>query len=130
MDGSERSSRAYALAIDIAKKYHADLYVFAVARPPDIDDDAEIAATIKNSTKHYEKVLARLEAQAPFHGVQPHFELAVGHPAEQITCRAEQSNADVIVIGNSGKTGMDPWLLGSVSQRVLQHAHCPVMVVS
>jgi nucleotide-binding universal stress UspA family protein len=119
-DGSEAANKAYAFAVDIAKKYNADLYVLAVARPSDIGNDAETEAIIEKSKKHYEKILEQLRAQAPFHGVQPHFEVAVGLPAEQIIRHAEQHHADLIVIGHRGKTFIERWRLGSISHRVLQ----------
>lgn len=53
----------------------------------------------------------------------------VGHPAEQIINYAERHKIDVIVMGHRGKTFFERWRLGSVSQRVLQYAHCPVIVV-
>ena len=128
-DGSDVANKAYAFAVDIAKKYNADLYVLAVARPPDIGDDVETEAIIEHSKKHCEVVLARLRAQAPFHGVQPHVDVAIGHPAEQIIRHAEKHNTDVIVIGHRVKTSIERWRLGSISHRVLQYAHCPVIVV-
>jgi len=128
-DGSEAANKAYAFAVDIVKKYNADLYVLAVARSPDIGDDAETKAVIEKSKKHYEMVMAQLRAQAPFHGVQPHFELAVGLPAEQILRHAEQRHADVIVMGHRGKTFIERWRLSSISHHVLQNAHCSVIVV-
>lgn len=129
IDGSEAASKAYAFAINITKQYSADLYVLAIARPPDIGDDVETEAIIENSKKHSEKVLARLRAQAPFHGVQPHFEVAIGHPAEQILRHAEQYNADIIVIGHRVKNFIERWRPGSISHRVLQYADRPVIVV-
>ena len=128
-DGTEAANKAYAFAVDIAKQYNADLYVLAIARPPAIGDDVETEAIIENSKNHCEKVLARLRAQAPFHGVQPRFEVAVGHPAEQILRHAEQCNADIIVIGHRVKTFIERWRPGSISHRVLQYAHRPVVVV-
>jgi nucleotide-binding universal stress UspA family protein len=37
--------------------------------------------------------------------------------------------ADLIVIGSHGRRGIEKWVLGSVAQRVLSHAHVPVLVV-
>jgi nucleotide-binding universal stress UspA family protein len=128
-EGSDAAAKAYAFAVDIAKKYDAELHVLAVARPPDFGEDVETEAIIENSKKHYQKVLAPLRAQAPSLGVRVHFEVAVGHPAEQIMRHAEQHNADVIVIGHRGKTFIERWRLGSITHRVLQYAHCPVIVV-
>jgi len=128
-DGSAPADKAYAFALDSAKKYAADLYVLAVARPPEFGDDVETEAVIENSKKHYQKVLAPLKAQAPSLGVRLHFEIAVGHPAEQIIRHAEQFKADVIVIGHRGKSLFERFRLGSVSKQVIHYAHCSVTVV-
>jgi len=69
-DGSAPADKAYSFALDIAKKYDADLYVLAVARPPEFGDDVETEAVIENSRKHYQKVLAPLKAlsrRSPLH---------------------------------------------------------------
>lgn len=50
-----------------------------------------------------------------------------GHPAEVLLKEAEQ--ADMIVVGNRGHGGFASLLLGSVTQHVVHHAHCPVVVV-
>src|SRR3972149_9239195 len=120
-DGSAPADKAYSFALDIAKKYDADLYVLAVARPPEFGDDVETEAIIENSKKHYQKVLAPLRAQAPSLGVRLHFDVAVGHPAAQIMRHAEQYKADIIAIGHRGKTFIERWRLGSVTHRVLQY---------
>ena len=129
IDGSEAAHKAYAFALDIATRYGAELYVLAVARPPDFGEDVETEAIIENSKNHYEKVLAPFRAQAPSLGLRLHFEVAVGHPAEQIIRYAEEHTIDVIAIGHRGKTFIERWRLGSISHRVLQYAHCPVIVV-
>ena len=129
-DGSEPANKAYAFALDIAKKYDADLYVLAVARPPEFGDDVETEAIIENSKKHYQKVLAPLKAQAPSLGLRLHFAVAVGHPAEQILRHAEQLyRVDLIVLGHRGKTLFERLRLGSVTKQVMHYAHCAVTVV-
>ena len=128
-DGSAPAAKAYSFALDIAKKYDADLYVLAVARPPEFGDDVETEAVIENSKKHYHNVLAPLKAQAPSQGVRLHFEVVVGHPAEQIIRHAEdQYKADLIVLGHRGKSLFERLRLGSVSKHVIQYAHCAVTV--
>jgi len=52
-----------------------------------------------------------------------------GHPAEQILEVAEDVGADLVFIGSHGFVGMERMLLGSVSERVVREARCPVMVV-
>ena len=128
-DGSEPSKRAYAFALDLAKKYDAELHVLAVARPPEFGEDVETQAIIENSKKHYHKVLAPLKAQAPSVGVRVHFELAVGHPAEQIIRYTERHGVDHIVVGHRGHSMFERWLLGSVARKVIAYAPCAVTVV-
>jgi nucleotide-binding universal stress UspA family protein len=53
----------------------------------------------------------------------------IGHPAEQILKLAAEANADVILVGTHGRRGVKRWLLGSVAERVVRHAGCPVLVV-
>ncbi len=55
--------------------------------------------------------------------------VAVGHPAEEILHAAEKLNVNLIVMGNKGRTGIDRWVLGSVSEKVVQQAKCPVLIV-
>ncbi len=54
---------------------------------------------------------------------------AEGAPAEEILRAAERHRADLIVMGSKGLTGLDRYLLGSVSRKVARHAPCSVLVV-
>ena len=56
-------------------------------------------------------------------------EVDVGHPAEQLVLAAERHHADLIVMGRRGKSTFKRWMLGSISERVLRYAHCPVLVI-
>jgi nucleotide-binding universal stress UspA family protein len=53
----------------------------------------------------------------------------MGLPAEEIVHVAQKMQVDLIVMGNKGRRGIDRWVLGSVSEKVLQQAECPVLVV-
>ncbi|MGH8743324.1 MAG: universal stress protein, partial [Burkholderiales bacterium] len=128
-DGSAPADKAYAFSLDLASKYGADVHVIAVARPPDFGDDVETDAILENSVKHYEKLFAPLKTQAAAQGLSPQFEVLVGHPAEQIIYRAEESKVDLIVMGHRGKTLFERLRLGSVSKHVIHYAHCAVTIV-
>ena len=52
-----------------------------------------------------------------------------GHPADQICRFASESDADLIVIGSHGRTGISRAILGSVSHAVANQAPCPVTIV-
>lgn len=52
-----------------------------------------------------------------------------GYPSEAILNEAEQTHADLIALGTVGRSGLNQFFMGSVAQRVLHHAQCPVLVV-
>jgi hypothetical protein len=52
----------------------------------------------------------------------------IGKPAQEILALAAEVGADLIFIGSHGKTGVERLLLGSVSERVVREAGCPVLV--
>jgi nucleotide-binding universal stress UspA family protein len=54
---------------------------------------------------------------------------AAGHPAETIVRVAHERGADLIVMGTHGRTGLPHVLLGSVAEKVVQLAPCPVLTV-
>ncbi len=56
--------------------------------------------------------------------------ISKGLPADEIVKRAKKSNADAIVVGTSGRSGLAKLFLGSTAQRVVQMAKIPVVVVS
>jgi nucleotide-binding universal stress UspA family protein len=59
----------------------------------------------------------------------PEWVLRAGTPHEQIVGAAQDEKADVIVIGTHGRTGVNRMLLGSVAERVVRLAPCPVLTV-
>jgi nucleotide-binding universal stress UspA family protein len=63
-----------------------------------------------------------------FHGTWE-VEVAVGHPADTIVRVAQQRSADLIVMGTHGRTGLQHVLLGSVAEKVVRLAPCPVLTV-
>jgi nucleotide-binding universal stress UspA family protein len=52
-----------------------------------------------------------------------------GYPADEIIKAAKDEGVDLIVVGNLGRTGIERMLIGSVSEAVVRHAPCPVLVV-
>lgn len=61
-------------------------------------------------------------------GADPHLFIDVGRDYAQIVERAREWRADLVVVGSHGHTGLKHWLLGSVAERVVRHAPCPVLV--
>ena len=128
-DGSASGRKAFDAALDLAAKEAAELYVLSVVRAPDIGDDVETEAVIENSRNHHRRMLAELKAAVSSKGVKTHFEVAVGHPAEQIIYDADRHGVDLIVVGDRGRSKLARIVLGSVSKQVVQHADRAVLVV-
>jgi len=129
-DGSEPAGAAVAHAVDLAASSGATLHALSVV------DSAAYASLDVSS----EQVLEGLEARAGAAtetiaetaadaGVEAVTEVSVGSPHEQITDYAEAVDADLIVMGTHGRTGLDRVLLGSVTERVVRAAPCPVLTV-
>ncbi len=77
-----------------------------------------------------EEALRRLRDLMPeaFHG-NWEVETAAGHPADTIVRVAQEHHADLIVMGTHGRTGLQHVLLGSVAEKVVRLAPCPVLTV-
>ena len=128
-DGSEPALKALNTALDLAEKYQAELYVLTVAQPPDFSEDVETEAIIENSRNYHQRILAPVRHRVGASGIKAQFEVAVGHPAEQIIYHADRYKVDLIVLGHRGKSLFQRLLLGSVSKQVIQYADRSVMVV-
>jgi nucleotide-binding universal stress UspA family protein len=128
-DGSESSGQAFEFALDLARKYGAELHIVAVARPPEFAEEVEAEAVIENSRQHYDKILGKLRSALAKESVKSQMHVVVGHPAEQIVRYAERHGVDHIVVGHRGHSLFDRWLIGSVARQIIAYAHCAVTVV-
>ena len=128
-DDSDLSKRAFAHALELAKRFRASLLVLAVVRIPEPAIFTEVEGIIDAAQEHFRDSFRMLTEQAQSAGVTISTEVVVGHPAEQIVHIAETRQVDLIVVGSRGVSRMKRWMLGSVSERVLRYAHCPVMII-
>jgi nucleotide-binding universal stress UspA family protein len=127
-DGSRESEKALEVALAIANTMDSKVEILAVAQPSEPPTAVELEAVIDDARQHYDKALRRIADAAKENGIQVETKIAVGHPAEQIIRRAEQGLADLIVVGRRGITAFEELVMGSVSERVLRYAPCPVLV--
>lgn len=124
-DGSPQAEKAAQLAFSMAKAMDSNVLLFAVARPPEPATSVEVEAVLDDAKEHYQEAFQKLLQKASGSNV----EIAIGHPAEQIIHKAETMKADLVILGRRGTSLFEKWILGSVSERVLRYAHCPVMVI-
>ena len=128
-DGSKQAEKAAAVAFSMAKAMDSKVLLFAVARPPEPATSVELEAVLDDAREHYQMAFRKLLETAHENNLEVETEIAVGHPAEQIIHKAETIKADLVILGRRGTSLFEKWILGSVSERVLRYAHCPVMVV-
>ncbi|MGA1998453.1 MAG: universal stress protein [Terriglobales bacterium] len=128
-DGSAQADKAVEVALSLAESFDCTVLLFAVARPPEPATSVEMGAVLDDAREHYEEGFKKIVEKAKGHDLEIATDIVVGHPAEQIVHRAEQDKVDLIILGRRGMSLFEKWLLGSVSERVLRYAHCPVMVV-
>jgi nucleotide-binding universal stress UspA family protein len=135
VDFSPHSRVALDYAATLADAFGATVEVLHVWEPPLMEPPGPIVAEAQVTLwemlqRNAETALAEFVAQASERGVRVSSSRAlVGSPARAILDEAERSGANLIVVGSHGRTGLSRALLGSVAERVVRHAHCPVLCV-
>lgn len=127
VDGSWYSREALPTAIEIAKKFDAQLFVVHVAE----HDRGRAAAYTLESPAEQTRMVAEAVKQAHDAGVSAKGELvdrAAGHVAYAIADVAAAQHADLIVMGSRGLSDAQGVFLGSVTHRVMQLVEIPVLI--
>jgi len=128
-DGSTQARKAFEVGLEIARRFGAELEAMGVIRLPEPAVRIELDAALDEGRRVFAEHFRELAAAAAAVGVAFQGRVEVGHPAEQIVHGAERDGADLIVMGRRGVSRFERWMLGSISERVLRYAHCPVLVV-
>jgi nucleotide-binding universal stress UspA family protein len=135
-DFSRASQAAFAKALEITRSNRAELTVIHVFTliPPFAVEGAYVSpktwgAMEASARAGAQKQLDALVARAERAGLRARSLIVVGNPYEQIVRAARLKRADMLVIGTHGRTGLGKFLLGSVAERVLSMAGCPVLTV-
>jgi nucleotide-binding universal stress UspA family protein len=131
-DGSANSQRAISYGIWIAKLSGAAVHVIHVVDTPSLISEVWTAGKdmiYEMMISDGKKILSKAKKIIEDSGVEVKDVLLEGHPAEEIIKFAENNNMDLIVMGTLGKTGIERFLMGSVSEKVVRHSKVPVMVV-
>lgn len=139
VDFSEHSARALTYGATMAKKLDARVIAIHVLRPAyryipleeavwgaavTVDELSKILED--NAKQDFDTFLAKQPETVRSLIEQ---EIATGDPAHAALDRAEKGDVDLIVVGSHGREGVSRWVMGSVAERIVRHAHCPVLVV-
>jgi len=135
-DGSEAAKKAVDAAIKLAKMNKAKLHAVHVIAPGELSVNLRDPRDLewKDSMKVYlEKqggeVTAYVEDSGNKANVEVESTILEGNPAHEIVKFAEENDIDLIVMGTLGATGIQRFLLGSVTENVIRHSKKPVLVV-
>jgi nucleotide-binding universal stress UspA family protein len=135
-DGSETAAEAVRQAADLARIAGAKLSIVSAYEPvskrrlegEQQDAPADVQHEI-GPREDVNLVLDAAAAEAKKDGLEVQTHPVEANPAEAILNVAEETGADLIVVGNKGMTGARRYLLGSVPNNVSHHAPCSVMIV-
>jgi nucleotide-binding universal stress UspA family protein len=128
-DGSKEAELAATTAVDLAKGTNSELHVVYVEPAlPMIADFADPGPerTEPESRRLLDEQVRHIEETG---GTVAEAHLRLGRPDDQIIEVGEEVGAGLIVVGSRGHGGVRRALMGSVSDSVVRHAHCPVLVV-
>ncbi len=133
-DFSPASRRAFDTALAMAKSLDAKLTIVYVLPPvvtvPDQYIDAATLDRLDHQAREWStQQLDRLAARGRKAGVKTTALLRDGDPASQIVAACRTTKSDLIVVGTHGRRGLPKFFLGSVAERVVSLASCPVVTV-
>jgi nucleotide-binding universal stress UspA family protein len=130
-DFSPWAAGAEAYACCLASVWRADLTTMTVLEfPPGMNPSYDVnrmylAELMKTATAQ----LVDFKARATSRGISVHTRVATGLPSEEVLAAAKAEDADLVVVGTKGKSGLEHVLVGSTAERVFRTAPCPVLVV-
>ncbi len=135
LDGSVLAEQALEPALTLAHQTGGELLLLSVANVKDIvmtepigngivDLKIDHAHSPQRLTAYLEGVLGKLMSHLPIMT-----EVAEGDVASIIVDTAVDEDVDVIIMSTHGRSGLSRWVMGSVTERVLRHAPCPVLVL-
>ncbi len=133
-DFSEHAKFAVPWAVDLAIRYGAELHVLHVFDENAMDPlfftyGGSAEEYFNNVRDGFRKEVDNYLEGADISGITLVPVLANGNPFVEIVKYAKKHGVDIIVMGTHGRTGMAHMLLGSITEKVVRKAHCPVLTV-
>jgi nucleotide-binding universal stress UspA family protein len=135
-DGSETAGKAVLQATELARQVGASVSLVSAYEPVSgnrlREEKREVPKDLEwmvNPREDVEATLKEAAENVAGAGVKVDTFAREGDAADAILDVAEETNADLIVVGNKGMTGTKRFLLGSVPNKVSHHAPCSVLII-
>ncbi|MCU4801786.1 universal stress protein [Halobacteria archaeon HArc-gm2] len=132
-DGSESADVVVEPALELAARFDARVHAVHVLNVGDADvavEHANSAALLDRLRDHGERAVEGVAGRAREAGVDVVTNVDGGYPAASILEYADANDVDCIAMGTAGRTGLNRFLLGSTTERVVRHADVPVLAVN
>ena len=131
-DGSRPAERAFDLAVDIARRYGAELVAASVAHSPvhaETEDDR--TESVEAAAHYLRETFEKFCDRADRAGVAVRQEIIEGdHPAQDILDYASEHGFDLVVVGHHRNRRSGRFLLHGIAERLIASTEIPVLVVS
>jgi nucleotide-binding universal stress UspA family protein len=133
LDGSQCAAEALDVALTLAHGRGARLAILAVVDPivftGSMPPSPYLDIVLADRETEARQLVDAARGKAKLDGLASTGEVRLGVPYDEILTFARRENADAIVMGTHGRTGLKRFLMGSVAERVLRTAPCPVVIV-
>lgn len=142
IDGSKASRKAAEQAISIAKQFGSEVKLVTIVNLPSEEKYAFFGVNVQNAfyanrkemlkelINQESKMLSSIISTLDYADVKLDKLVLEGVAYEQILNLSKKENFDLIVMGRRGFSNIERFFIGSVTQRVISDAHCPVLVVN
>jgi len=129
-DGSENAFKALRIACDLAAKYGAELHMISVEEIPHLAETIdEVEGEREEAGHRFAPVVERSRELAAARGLSLEPHLFPGHPVAAIVEFVRTHDYDLLVVGFMGHSALYNRLIGSTTDRLVDHAPCAVLVV-
>jgi len=131
VDFTEYSDQAISYAEMLAKTFHAEILLFHVIEQftYSVSDTIQVMDHYTTLKKIAQQMLDNKKKQLGKKGLGVKTLVLKGNPAMEIVKQSRKKGANLIVMGSHGRTGVQHMVLGSVAERVVRMASCPVLTV-
>ncbi len=130
-DFSSHSEKAVAYAVGLAKQFEASIILVHVIESfgYSVTDSMTVVGHDKALTVTAKALLDNLKKELVEQGISVKSHLADGSPYRELIDKAEAEAVDLIVVGTHGRSGVEHLLIGSVAEKIVRAASCPVLTV-
>ncbi|NNC74828.1 MAG: universal stress protein [Acidimicrobiia bacterium] len=134
VDGSEASQHAASTAVEMARRSGATLHLVTVVRPPEgwwgiVGSPPTPAALTEALEDAQKEILDRVVEHLDLDGVKHETVEDMGDPGRVLAAYCEEQDADLLVVGRRGAGFIERLVIGSVANKVVNDAPCPVLVI-